>query len=172
MGSSWPHTWAECMWPSSLGARAFCLSWADCLPFSAQPQQAVGFKFLRPPANSSFKTLRMASSTSLGPICILYRPHLSLSLIPALSKSLLGRSFHLQGQVWGPLHLSLGLWGRAIQPAQRLVVRQAGQPLLLNRSSATQHPLASSVLTCRPCLLPLPTSGQSVVETLQTMEVR
>ena len=36
----------------------------------------------------------------------------------------------------------------------------------------TKHPLAPSGLTCRPRLLPLPTSEQSLAETLQAMEVR
>jgi hypothetical protein len=39
--------------------------------------------------------------------------------------------------------------------------------LRLIRSFATKHPLAPSGLTCRPRLLPMPTSGQSVAETLK-----
>ena len=58
------------------------------------------------------------------------------------------------------------------QPAHQLVVRQAGQRLRLIRSFATKHPLGPSGLTCRPRLLPLPTSEQSVPETLQAMEDR
>ena len=46
------------------------------------------------------------------------------------------------------------------------------QRLRLIRSFATKHPLAPSGLTCRPRLLPMPTSGQSVAETLQAMELR
>ena len=41
---------------------------------------------------------------------------------------------YLQGQLWGPHHLSLGVWGRGGQPAHQLVVRQAGQRLQLIRS--------------------------------------
>ncbi len=40
------------------------------------------------------------------------------------------------------------------------------------RRFATKQPLAPSGLTCRPLLLPMPTSGQSVDETLQAMELR
>ena len=42
----------------------------------------------------------------------------------------------------------------------------------LIRTFATKHPLAPSGLTCRPRLLPLPASEQSVAETLQAMEVK
>ncbi len=45
-------------------------------------------------------------------------------------------------------------------------------PIRLIRSFATKHPLAPSDLTSRPRLLPLQTSGQSVAENLQAMEVR
>ena len=48
---------------------------------------------------------------------------------------------------------------------------QTSGPSLI-RSFATKHPLASSGLTCRPRLLPMPTSGQSVAEALQAMELR
>ena len=48
------------------------------------------------------------------------------------------------------------------QPAHRLVVRQAGQRLRLIRFFVTKHPLARSDLSCRPRLLPKPTSAQSV----------
>ena len=129
---------------------------------------------------------------ALTPICNFNRPHQSLSLTPALSKSSLGTplghggaqrtsqaqlglarsSLYLQGQLWGPHHLSLGVWGWGSQPAHQLVVRQAGLRLRLIRSFATKHPLAPSGLTCRPRLLPMPTSGQSVAETLQAMELR
>jgi len=44
--------------------------------------------------------------------------------------------------------------------------------LRLIRSFATKHPLAPSGLTCRPRLLPLPASEQSVAETLHAMEVK
>ena len=129
--------------------------------------------------------LRQASSTSLFPICNFNRRQ-SLSLIPALSKLSLGippglgganapassARQYLQGQLWGPHHLSLGVWGWGSQPAHQLVVRQAALRLRLIRCFATKHPLAPSGLTCRPRLLPIPTSGQSVDETLQAMELR
>ena len=41
-----------------------------------------------------------------------------------------------------------------------------------NFSFATNHTKAPSGLTCRPRLLPMPTSGQSVAETLQAMKLR
>ena len=135
--------------------------------------------------------LRQASSTSLALICNSNRPHQSLSLIPALSNSeliswdpsrpwrgpahqpaQLGSPLYLQGQLWGPRHLSFGLWGWGSQPAHQLVVRQAGLRLRLIRCFATKHPLAPSGLTCRPRLLPMPTSRRSVGETLQAMELR
>ncbi len=99
------------------------------VPSSAQPQHPLGFRLSRPPADNSFKMLRQASSTSLAPICNFNRPHQSLSLIPALSKSSLGtplglggaqrqpaqpgRPLYLQDQLWGPHHLSFGVrgWG-------------------------------------------------------------
>ncbi|DBA88494.1 TPA: hypothetical protein ACH3X2_004977 [Trebouxia sp. C0005] len=55
---------------------------------------------------------------------------------------------------------------------QRLLQRSAGLRLRLIRSFATKHPLAPGGLTCRPRLLPMPASGQSVAETLQAIEVR
>ena len=84
----------------------------------------------------------------------------------------LGSPLYLQDQLWDPHHLSLGVWGWGSQPAHQLVVRQAGLRLRLIRCFATKHPLAPSGLTCRPRLLPMPTSGQSVDETLQAMELR
>ena len=64
------------------------------------------------------------------------------------------------------------MWGWGSQPAHQLVVSQAGQRLRLIRSFATKHPLGPSGLTCHPCLLLMPASGQSVAATLQAMEVR
>jgi len=91
---------------------------------------------------------------------------------PAHRPSRLGSPLYLQGQLWGPHHLSPGVWGWGCQPAHQLVVRQAGLRLRLIWSFATKHPLAPSGLTCRPRLLPVPTSGRSVAETLQAMELR
>ncbi len=91
---------------------------------------------------------------------------------PAHQSAQLDNPLYLQGQLWSPHHLSLGVWGWGSQPAHQLVVRQAGQRLRLIRSFATKHPLAPSGLTCRPRLLPLPASEQSVAETLHAMEVK
>ena len=91
---------------------------------------------------------------------------------PSAPASSARQSLYLQGQLWGPHHLSVGVWGWGSQLGHQLVVRQAGLRLRLIRSFATKHPMAPSGLTCRPCLLPMPTSGQSVAETLQAMELR
>ncbi|DBA88497.1 TPA: hypothetical protein ACH3X2_004979 [Trebouxia sp. C0005] len=86
--------------------------------------------------------------------------------------SQLDSPLYLQGPLWGQHHLSLGVWGWGSQPAHQLVVKQAGLRLRFIRSFATKHPLAPGGLTCRPRLLPMPASGQSVAETLQAIEVR
>ncbi|KAA6410082.1 MAG: hypothetical protein FRX49_13839, partial [Trebouxia sp. A1-2] len=91
---------------------------------------------------------------------------------PAHQSGQLGSHLYLQGPLWGQHHLSLGVWGWGSQPAHQLVVKQAGLRLRLIRSFATKHPLAPGGLTCRPRLLPMPASGQSVVETLQAIEAR
>ncbi len=69
---------------------------------------------------------------------------------PAHQPAELGSPLYLQGQLWGPHHLSLGVWYWGSQPAYQLVVRQAGLRLRLIRSYATKHPLAPSGLICRP----------------------
>ncbi len=86
---------------------------------------------------------------------------------PTHQPAQLGSPLYLQGQLWGPQHLSLGVWGWGGQPAHQLVVRQAGLRLRLIRCFATKHPLAPSGLTCRPRLLPMPTLGRSVDETME-----
>ncbi|KAA6418076.1 MAG: hypothetical protein FRX49_11993 [Trebouxia sp. A1-2] len=91
---------------------------------------------------------------------------------PAHQSGQLGSHLYLQGPLWGQHHLSLGVWGWGSQPAHQLVVKQAGLRLRLIRSFATKHPLAPGGLTCRPRLLPMPASGQSVVESLQAIEAR
>jgi len=59
------------------------------------------------------------------------------------------------------------------QPASSSVGGQrSGLTLTAHQVFATKHPLAPSGLTCRPRLLPMPTSGRSVDETLQAMELR
>ncbi|DBA88634.1 TPA: hypothetical protein ACH3X2_000275 [Trebouxia sp. C0005] len=68
---------------------------------------------------------------------------------PAHQSLQLGSPLYLQGQLWGPHHLSLGVWGWGTQPAHQLVVKQAGQRFL-----------------------PLPDSQQSEAETLQAMEAK
>jgi len=60
---------------------------------------------------------------------------------PAHQSAQLDDPLYLQGQLWGPHHLSLGVWGWGSQPAHQLVVKQAGQRLRLIRSFATKHPL-------------------------------
>ncbi len=89
--------------------------------------------------------------------------------VPAHQPARLGRPLYLQGQLWGPHHLSLGVWGWGSQPDHQLVVRQPGLRLRLIRFFATKHPLARSGLTCRPRLFSMPTSERSVDETLQDM---
>ena len=79
---------------------------------------------------------------------------------------------YLQGVLWGPQHLSLGVWGWGSQPAHQLIVKQASQRLRLIQAFATKHPLAPKGLTCRPRLLPLAQSGQSPAQALQAMEAR
>ena len=132
--------------------------------------------------------LSQASSTSSPPICNLNKtppePVSNTSPVqviawdpsrpwrgPAHQPAQLGSPL-LQGQLWGPHHLSLGVWGWNSQSAHQLVVRQAGLRLRLIRCFATKHPLPPSGLTCRPPPLPMPTSGRSVDETLQAMELR
>jgi len=60
---------------------------------------------------------------------------------PAHQSAQLDNPLYLQGRLWGPHHLSLGVWGWGSQPAHQLVVRQAGQRLRLIRSFATKHPM-------------------------------
>ncbi len=48
----------------------------------------------------------------------------------------------------------------------------SGATLTAHQVFCHQTPIGPSGLTCRPRFLPLPTSGQSVAETLQAMEVR
>ena len=91
---------------------------------------------------------------------------------PTHQPAQVGSPLYLQGHLWGPHHVSLGVRGWGSQPAHQLVVRQTGLRLRLIKCIATKHPLAPSGLTCRPSLLPMPTSGQSVDETLQAMELR
>ena len=59
-----------------------------------------------------------------------------------------------QGPLWGPHHLSLGVWGWGQQPAHQLVVRQVSQRLRLIKAFGGKRPLATSGLTCPPRVLP------------------
>ncbi len=62
-------------------------------------------------------------------------------------------------------------WGVGVgQPACSSVGGQTR--LRIIRCFATKHPLALNGLTCRPRLLPMPTSGQKVDGTLQVKELR
>ncbi|KAL3155280.1 hypothetical protein ABBQ32_013103, partial [Trebouxia sp. C0010 RCD-2024] len=80
-------------------------------------------------------------------------------------------ALYSQGQLWGPGHLSLGVWGWGQQPAHQLVVRQASQRLRLIQ--ARKHGiLAPGALTCQPRLLPLPGSGLTPTQVLQALESR
>ena len=79
---------------------------------------------------------------------------------------------YTQGHLWGPDHLSLGVWGWGQQPAHQLVVRQASQRLRLIHAFAGKHPMASRGLTCRPRLLPPPGSDETPTQVLHAMESR
>ena len=91
---------------------------------------------------------------------------------PGHQPAQLATPLYLQGDLWGPQHLSLGVWGWGSQPAHQLVVKQASQRLRLIQAFAGKHPLAPKGLICRPRLLPLPQSGQSPAQALQAMEAR
>ncbi|KAL0038486.1 hypothetical protein WJX77_008030 [Trebouxia sp. C0004] len=81
------------------------------------------------------------------------------------------RSAAALGQLWGPKHLSVGVWGWGRQPAHQLIVRQASQRLRLIQ--AQQHGiLTPGALVCRPRFLPLPGSDQSSAQVLQELESR
>ena len=80
-------------------------------------------------------------------------------------------ALYSQGQLWGPNHLSLGVWGWGQQLAHQLIVRQASQRLRLIQ--AQKHGiLTHGALVCRPRLLPLPDSDQTSAQVLQEMESR
>ncbi|KAL3148224.1 hypothetical protein ABBQ38_013698 [Trebouxia sp. C0009 RCD-2024] len=76
-----------------------------------------------------------------------------------------------KGPLYGPDHLSLGVWGRGQQPGHQLVVRQASQRLRLIQ--ARKHGiLAPGSLTCQPRLLPSLGSDLTPAEVLQALESR
>ena len=78
-------------------------------------------------------------------------------------------TLYSQGQLWGPNHLSIGVWGWGQQPAHQLIVRQANQRLRLIQ--AQKHGILSSgALVYRPRLLPLPGSNQTSAQALQGLE--
>ena len=49
-------------------------------------------------------------------------------------------TLYSQGQLWGPNHLSIGVWGWGQQPAHQLIVRQANQRLRLIQSPKAWYP--------------------------------
>ena len=78
-------------------------------------------------------------------------------------------TLYSQGQLWGPNHLSMGVWGWGQQPAHQLIVRQASQRLRLIQ--AQKHGILSpGALMYRPRLLPLPGSNQTSAQVLQELE--
>ena len=80
-------------------------------------------------------------------------------------------ALYSQGQLWGPNHLSMGVWGWGQQPAHQLVVRQASQRLRLIQ--AQRHGiLTSGASVYRPRLLLLPGSDQTSAQVLQELESR
>ena len=80
-------------------------------------------------------------------------------------------ALYSQGQLWGPNHLSVGVWGWGQQPAHQLVVRQASQRLRLIQ--AQKHGiLTPGASVYRPRLLPLPGSDQTSAQVLQELESR
>ncbi|KAL3161904.1 hypothetical protein ABBQ38_008991 [Trebouxia sp. C0009 RCD-2024] len=80
-------------------------------------------------------------------------------------------ALYSQGPLYGPDHLSLGVWGWGQQPGHQLVVRQASQRLRLIQ--ARKHGiLAPGTLTCQPRLLPSVGSDLTPTEVLQALESR
>ncbi|KAL3161330.1 hypothetical protein ABBQ32_010228 [Trebouxia sp. C0010 RCD-2024] len=109
------------------------------------------------PQHQLLPTLAQAVS-ALGPVHVIpwdpSRPCRGPTQQPAQPTAAL----YSQGQLWGPGHLSLGVWGWGQQPAHQLVVRQASQRLRLIQARK-RGILAPGALTCQPRLLPLPGSG-------------
>ncbi|DBA85859.1 TPA: hypothetical protein ACH3X1_005408 [Trebouxia sp. C0004] len=90
---------------------------------------------------------------------------------PAQQPTRSAAALYSQGQLWGPNHLSVGVWGWGRQPAHQLIVRQESQRLRLIQ--AQQHGiLTPGALVCRPRFLPLPGSDQSSAQVLQELESR
>ncbi|DBA84921.1 TPA: hypothetical protein ACH3X1_005932 [Trebouxia sp. C0004] len=90
---------------------------------------------------------------------------------PAQQPTRSAAALYSQGQLWGPKHLSVGVWGWGRQPAHQLIVRQASQRLRLIQ--AQQHGiLTPGALVCRPRFLPLPGSDQSSAQVWQELESR
>ena len=109
--------------------------------------------------------------TATGPVHIIpwdpSRPWGGPSRPSAQSSAVL----YSQGPLWGPAHLSLGVWGWGQQPAHQLVVREASQRLRLIQAQRCKV-LAPGALVGRPRLLPLSGSDQSPIEVLQELESR
>ena len=91
---------------------------------------------------------------------------------PAAQQSQEGTVLYSQGSLWGPRHLSLGVWGFGQQPAHQLVVKEAGQRLRLIQAFAKGSSTAPAGITCRPRFMPLPGSGQTPAQVLQAIEAK
>ena len=55
-------------------------------------------------------------------------------------------TLYSQGQLWGPNHLSMGVWGWGQQPAHQLIVRQASQRLRLIQAQKLSLPRCSGFM--------------------------
>ena len=91
---------------------------------------------------------------------------------PAAQQSQAGAVQYSQGRLWGPQHLSLGVWGFGQQPAHELIVKEASQRLRLIQAFARGSSTAPAGLTCKPCFMPLPGSGQTPIQVLHATEAK
>ena len=107
---------------------------------------------------------KLSTTSCTSPITVHHRPK------PSSAQS--SNPLFTQGPLWGPHHLSLGVWGWGQQPAHQLVVRQVSQRLRLIKAFGGKHPLATSGLTCPPRVLPRLGSVHTPTQALQEMESR
>ena len=91
---------------------------------------------------------------------------------PAAQQSESATAQYMQGRLWGPEHLSLGVWGFGKQPAHQLIVKQASQRLRLIQAFAKGPSTAPAGLTCKPSFMPLPGSSQTPAQVLSATEAR
>ena len=91
---------------------------------------------------------------------------------PTAQQSPAAAAQYSQGPLWGPQHLSLGVWGFGEQLAHQLVVKQAGQRLRLIQAFAKGPSAAPAGLTCKPRFMPLPGSDQTPAQVLQVTEAK